>query len=86
MADGQFQQVSAACHRLLGYEPTVLVGTLLLALIHPAYSIFVRKKFLDAWAHSAPVEFESRFWDKDGHPGCPRISAAQGFDMVSALG
>ena len=43
-ADGQFQQVSAACRRLLYHEPTELVGTLFLALIHPAYAIFFPKK------------------------------------------
>ncbi|MEL5996780.1 PAS domain S-box protein [Hymenobacter segetis] len=64
--DGQFRQVSDACHRALGYDTNEMIGKHLSEIIHPDDVATALEKFLVAFGHADPVGFESRCLSKNG--------------------
>jgi PAS domain S-box-containing protein len=64
--EGQFQQVSDACRRALGYDNNEMIGKHFSDIIHPDDSTTALEKFLEAFGRAEPVGFESRCLGKDG--------------------
>jgi PAS domain S-box-containing protein len=72
---GQFQQVSDACRRALGYDASEMVGKYFSEIIHPDDVATALAKFLAAFNQAEPVDFESRCLGKDGQEVCIAWSA-----------
>ncbi len=64
--DGQFRQVSDACHRALGYDTNEMIGKHISEIIHPDDVATALEKFQDAFGLAEPVGFESRCLHREG--------------------